>query len=156
MAGFFYAEKLHLVVLLFTMKRLALILLLVLIQIPHLKSQEIEKDTVSAIEVVEEKQDSSLVLVGIGPYSAEVREFRIQEKIKRLRQSTFTPSIVVSPNENSVALLVSSELVMTVTESDANALGLSLNGATEYYLEALNLSLQAQVFAADQSLLVNI
>ena len=118
-------------------------------------------DTVNMLqEFVQELEsqpvDSVPILTGIGPYTIDVRNQRIKDKIEAYRGLTFTPIINVIKNDETNDLVIGETLIMTVTKADADALGLSLIGATEFYLDALNISIQARAFQAKDNLLINI
>lgn len=99
--------------------------------------------------------DSIPILAGIGPYSPQIRSIRIQEKIKKYRQSTFPPTVTVYNGKEVNDILIKEELIMSVTRADADSLGFSLAGATSFYKEEVEKSLVYNAFDPQNGLLIN-
>lgn len=107
-------------------------------------------------EVKEKVSDSIPILNGIGPYTAQIRSFRIQEKIVKYRQSTFTPEVKIVRGDGINDLMINDEMIMTVTKADADSLGFSLAGATAFYKEQIEEAISFNRLNPRDSLLINV
>jgi len=101
-------------------------------------------------------KDSIPILIGIGPYSAEVRSLRIQEKIKTFQKSTFPPEVKVYFGETVNDIMIGDVLIMTVTSADADTLGFSLTGATAFYKEEVEKALVFNRLNPNDKIWINI
>ncbi|MCO6359313.1 mechanosensitive ion channel-like protein [Roseivirga pacifica] len=102
-------------------------------------------------------QDSLVMIFnGIGPYSREARALRVGNKIKKLRESTFTAELTIKYGEVVNEIMHGEELVMTVNDADAKALGLSLSGATSFYKEQIEEALTISSFNPNNSFFINV
>mgnify|MGYP002475986225 CR=1 FL=1 len=121
----------------------------------------IEKDSTPEEPIVEttepvKKIDSIPILNGIGPYTAAVRSLRIQRKINEYQQATFSPELSVIKADGINDIMIGEDLIMTVTQADAEALGFSLAGATAFYLDEIENSLNFNRLNPRNSILINI
>lgn len=142
------------------MKKLFLLAICYFLWLPTNLAQNAEtpndSTTEEPIEQKKVKQDSIPILVGIGPYSIQVRSFRIQQKIEAYRQVTFPPDVSIVRGDGINDIMIGDELIMTVTPEDAKALGFSLAGATAFYKEEITKSINFNKFNPRDNLLVNI
>lgn len=103
-------------------------------------------------------QDSTLFLFnGIGPYTLKQRVARLKNQLEELQnvQLEITPlSIEYGEEVNDIVLR--DKVLMTINEQDAKALGLSLKGATDYYLDILKEELAQHKPVFSNILFVNI
>lgn len=139
--------------------------LLFLLSISFLSLQSLytQKDTIKSDSIttdqIEEKavnKDSIPIFTGIGPYSAQVRSFRLQQKIAPYRQATFPPEVTVYYGKEVNDLMIGDDLIMTITRADADSLGFSLTGATAFYKEQVENSLVYNRLNPRDSILINI
>ena len=102
--------------------------------------------------------EDSLVMIynGIGPYSRDARALRISNKIKKLRDNTFSTELRVEYGETVNEIMREDELIMTVNDADARALGLSRNGATSFYKEQIEQALTTSSFNPNNSFFINL
>ena len=110
----------------------------------------------AAAQALETKQDSIPILNGIGPYTAQVRSFRIQEKIRYYRQATFPPEITIIRGKGINDLMIGDDMIMAVNQADAEALGFSLAGATAFYKEEIERAINFNKLNPRNSILINI
>jgi len=135
---------------------------------PEAKSQKTDVDTTTVEKIVVKKkvtaypvdQDSTLwIYNGVGPYSLEQRGEKIREKISKLRGGLFgSDSLRIEKSALSHDIFCGDDLIMAIYEPDAQAIGLSRNGATDYYVDLIReLRLKKEKTVIDiQSLLINI
>jgi len=100
--------------------------------------------------------DSIPIINGIGPYTPEIRSFRIQQKIQKYRQLTFPPEVSIYYGQQVNDIMVGEDLIMTVTRADADSLGFSLAGATAFYKEEVEKSLVFNKLNPRDSILINV
>lgn len=102
--------------------------------------------------------DSTIFLFnGIGPYSLKQRVTQLQKRLSDLEdvQLELTP-LSVGYNDDVNDIIIRDKVLMTISHSDAQALGLSLRGATEYYFDLLEKSLTQKEPVFSNLLFVNI
>lgn len=102
--------------------------------------------------------DSTIFLFnGIGPYSLNQRVEKLRSQLESLKGNTQDlREFSVSYNDLVNDITVQDRIVLSINDADAKALGLSRKGATEYYLELLEASLQTEAPAFSNILFVNI
>jgi len=102
--------------------------------------------------------DSTIFLFnGIGPYSLEQRAERLRNRLAALEgvNLSLNPmNIEFSEEVNDIVCQEST--IMSVNDADARALGLSRKGATEYYVELIENSLNQETEGFSNILFVNI
>ncbi|MGW8121673.1 mechanosensitive ion channel family protein [Roseivirga echinicomitans] len=95
---------------------------------------------------------------GIGPYSAEERVNQINRKLADFisNENQTADSLKVFKNNTSQDIMIHGTIIMSVTDKDADQLGLNLNRTTNYYFELLKEGLTKEVVFNWKGLIINI
>ena len=102
--------------------------------------------------------DSTLFMFnGIGPYSLQERVNRLQSRLDELKdiQLEITP-LKVNYGEQFNDIEINGLLLLSISESDAQSIGLSRRGATDYYFELLEKEFSSEEPVFSNLLFVNI
>ena len=102
--------------------------------------------------------DSTIFLFkGIGPYSLEERAARVREKLTALENVNLdiTP-LKVEYNQEVNDILYQDQIILSINDADAQALGLSRRATTEYYKDLLKNALTQEEEGFSTLLFVNI
>ncbi|WP_189628757.1 MULTISPECIES: mechanosensitive ion channel family protein [Roseivirga] len=102
--------------------------------------------------------DSTIFLFkGIGPYSLEERAARVREKLTALENVNLdiTP-LKVEYNQEVNDILCQDQIILSINDADAQALGLSRRATTEYYKDLLKNALTQEEEGFSNLLFVNI
>ncbi len=150
------------------MKSFVLILLFVFQDIVP-NTDQVQQDSITSIELQAPKKqrtglpvstDSTIYLYhGQGPYSLEERADLVTERIASISQGKIAASsLKVSETEVSHDLFYNGELIMSIQDIDAEALGLSKAAAANYYKNLIvqQTHKEESVPLDIQSLLINI
>ena len=111
--------------------------------IPHQQENEIVNLSPSVEQMVSSGRaipnDSSFVLYhGIGPYSLEQRVEKLHDVLLELKElQSDLSSLRVVESEDIDDIIYDGKLIMSINDTDAEALGLSRKGTTDYYLKLI-------------------
>lgn len=98
------------------------------------------------------------ISIGIGPYSAEERARQINQRIEDylLNKKLFADSIHIEKSAIANDIRCGDFMIMSVDANDAEALGLSLDRTTEYYLDLIKNGLDKTEPFSIKRLIINI